>query len=66
MNSMPGQLVQPWKKWYQPNEEYEKPTHFVVPIMAAGNAAPVTLPERRGDLGQPKPKPKPEESKDEN
>jgi hypothetical protein len=64
---MPTQLVQPWKKWYQPNEEYEKPTHFVVPIMAAGNVLLTKLPKGHSDLSQPKPKPqpKPEEFKNE-
>jgi hypothetical protein len=49
-------LDQPWKKWYEPKENLENPTHFVVPVMAAGNQAP-KLPEGRSDLSQPKPKP---------
>lgn len=61
---MTRQLAQPWKKWYQPNQEYEKPTHFVVPIMAAGNVMPEPSADDQVDLSEPKPERKQEEEKE--
>ncbi|KAF8851462.1 hypothetical protein BDZ45DRAFT_750655 [Acephala macrosclerotiorum] len=49
-------LYQPWKKWYSPSPTVEV-THFVVPVMAAGNADTTATIEDPADLsGSPKPK----------
>ena len=47
-------LSQPWMTWYAANESPVKPTHYVVPYMAAGNAAAVNSSAERLDLSKPK------------
>ena len=45
---------QPWVTWYAANESPAKPTHYVVPYMAAGNMAAVNSSGKRLDLSKPK------------
>lgn len=46
-------LSQPWKAWYAARPSPDKPTHYVVPYMAAGNKQPVNK-NGRLDLSKPK------------
>lgn len=49
-------LEQPWKEWYAAKDISTKVTHYVVPVMAAGNRAPAFRKNERLDLSRPKPK----------
>ena len=47
-------LQQPWRSWYVANTTPENTVNYVVPIMAAGNAAPASQKNGRLDLSKPK------------
>ena len=53
MTSTP--LAQPWKAWYCPERVEDISTHYIVPVMAAGNRAPVSQDRREMDLSKKKP-----------
>ena len=49
-------LEQPWKEWYAAKDISSQVTHYVVPVMAAGNRAPAFRKNERLDLSKPKSK----------
>ena len=48
-------LEQPWKQWYRAKDITDSTTtHYVVPVMAAGNQAPASAMKKDRDLSMPK------------